>query len=66
VRLQSGVDEAKLKRSVQSATTQENKKNKERGDSAYYITRTINEGGKFVGIMVIRTDAPRSDESDAE
>lgn len=66
VRLQPGVDELKLKRSVQSATTQENKKNKDRGDSAYYITRTINEGGKFVGIMVIRTDAPRSDESDAE
>ena len=66
VRLQDGVDETKLKRSVQSATTQENKKNKERGSEAYYITRTVNQGGKFVAIMVIRTDAPRADDSDAE
>ena len=66
VRLQPGVDETKLKRSVQSATTQENKKNKDRNDPAYYITRTVNQGGKFVAIMVIRTDAPRADDSDAE
>lgn len=66
VKLQPGVDEAKLKRSVQSATTQENKKNKDRNSDAYYVTRTLNEGGKFIGIMVIRTDAPRvEDESEA-
>ena len=66
VRLQDGVDETKLKRSVQSATTQENKKNKDRGSDAYFITRTVNQGGKFAAIMVIRTDAPRPDDSDAE
>jgi hypothetical protein len=66
VTLQPGVDEDKLKRSVQSATTQENKKSKERGDAAYCVTRTINKDGKFTAIMVIRTDVrPEKEEAEA-
>jgi hypothetical protein len=60
--LKEGTDELKLKRSVQSATTQENKKRKDEGK--YYITRTIVEKGEFKGMMIIRTDAPPAEGED--
>jgi len=57
VTLQPGVDADKLKRSVQSATTQANKQSKDRGGDAYYVTRAENDKeGKFASILVIRTD----------
>lgn len=66
VSLVEGVDELKLKRSVQSATTQENKKQKDRGSDAYFVTRTINKDGKFDHILVIRTDVrPAEGEEEA-
>lgn len=55
VRVQDGVDEAALKRSVQSATTQANKAGK--GAGKYFITRAVPAAdGKPAGVMVIRTD----------
>lgn len=55
VRVQDGVDEAALKRSVQSATTQANKAGK--GEKKYFITRAIKAtADKPAGVMVIRTD----------
>jgi hypothetical protein len=67
VSLQPGVDEAKLKRSVQSATTQANKQAKNGGSDAYYVTRAENgTDGKFKSILVIRTDArPEVEEDEA-
>lgn len=64
VTLQPGVDADKLKRSVQSATTQANKQAKERGADAYFATRAENDkDGKFASILVIRTDdRPAKDE----
>jgi hypothetical protein len=52
VKLQPGVDADKLRRSVQSATTQANKANKDK----YFVSRTVSKDGEFVGMMVIRTD----------
>ncbi|WP_156164429.1 hypothetical protein [Bradyrhizobium sp. LTSP885] len=51
VKLQPGVDPDKLRRSVQSATTQANKS----GDK-YFVSRTVSEDGKLTGMIVYRTD----------
>ena len=59
VKLQDGVDEDALKRSVQSATTQANSRGKASGTK--FVTRSINEGGKFVAIKVFRVDNTTSD-----
>lgn len=64
VTLQPGVDELKLKRSVQSATTQANAIAKKAGSDEYYITRALVKDGKFEAIQVIRTDDRPVDESD--
>lgn len=56
-RLQPGVDEDKLKRSVQSATSAANREAKAEGSPAYFATRTEVVDGSFVGIRVFRTDA---------
>jgi hypothetical protein len=61
VDLLDGVDEGKLKRSVQSATTQANRQAKggkggyEKHD-VYYITRSVMKDGKFAGVRVYRVD----------
>lgn len=53
VKLQPGVDADKLRRSVQSATTQANKTNK----SKYFVSRTVADAdGRFIGMKVLRTD----------
>jgi hypothetical protein len=54
VKLQPGVDADKLRRSVQSATTQANKQGSETGK--YFVSRTLTEDGNFVGMIVYRTD----------
>jgi hypothetical protein len=59
VKLQEGVDEDALKRSVQSATTQANSRGKSTGTR--FVTRSINEGGKFVAIKVFRVDGTLGD-----
>lgn len=56
VSLQEGVDEDALKRSVQSATTQANSRGKTETPAKKFVTRSINEGGKFVAIKVFRVD----------
>lgn len=48
-------DADKMKRSVQSASTQQNRQNE--GTSVYYETRSVQENGKFLGVKVYRTDA---------
>ena len=64
---QEGVDDKKIKRSVQSATTQANKRAKEEGSNKYFVTRTENKDGKFHRILVIRTDArPEVEENEGE
>ena len=64
--LQPGVDADKLKRSVQSATTQANKQAKERNSDAYFATRAENDkDGKFQSILVIRTDDRPAKDEDA-
>ena len=56
VTLQPGVDEDKLRRSVQSATTQANKQGLAAGK--YFVSRSWNDkAGKFLGMIVFRTDA---------
>jgi hypothetical protein len=59
VTLQPGVDEDALKRSVQSATTQANSKGKT--DGKKFVTRSVNEGGKFVAVKVFRVDGTLGD-----
>lgn len=55
VKLLEGVDADKLRRSVQSATTQANKQGKNEGK--YFVSRSVNDkAGKFAGMQVIRTD----------
>lgn len=54
VRVQEGVDADKLKRSVQSATTQANKQNA--GAGKYFISRSIVKDGALIAMRVIRTD----------
>ena len=64
--LQPGVEADKLKRSVQSATTQANKQAKDRGSDAYFATRAENDtDGKFKSILVIRTDDRPAKEDEA-
>jgi hypothetical protein len=55
VKLQPGVDADKLRRSVQSATTQANRQGSDAGK--YFVSRTVTTDGKFVGMIVYRTDA---------
>ncbi|WP_156433880.1 hypothetical protein [Bradyrhizobium retamae] len=54
VKLQPGVDPDKLRRSVQSATTQANRQGAEAGK--YFVSRTETKDGVFVGMIVYRTD----------
>lgn len=55
VTLQDGVDEDKLRRSVQSATTQANRQGSDAGK--YFVSRSLNDAaGKFIGMVVYRTD----------
>lgn len=54
VALVPGEDEGKLKRSVQSATTQANKHNEAEGK--YFASRSRIVDGKFAGMVVYRTD----------
>ncbi len=58
-KLEQGVDEDKLRRSVQSATTQANRQGKPAGK--YFVSRSVSKEGKFVGMQVIRTDQPPKD-----
>lgn len=53
-----GGDEKKFRRSIQSAATQANKFG--RANGKYFETRSVTDDGKFAGITVYRTDAPRS------
>jgi hypothetical protein len=55
VKLEDGVDPDKLKRSVQSATTQANRTGEKEGK--YFVSRSVSKDGKFVGMQVIRTDS---------
>lgn len=55
VKLQPGVEADKLRRSVQSATTQANRQGKNEGK--YFVSRSVNDAsGNFAGMQVIRTD----------
>ncbi|QIG67191.1 hypothetical protein [Rhizobium phage RHEph15] len=58
-----GGDETAFKRSVQSSATGQNSKAKAADAPNYYITRSHEVGGKFVGIYVIRTDERPADET---
>ena len=57
-------DADKLKRSVQSATTAENREAKKEGRVDRYITRQAIVGGEFVGVTVFRVDATLDAEAD--
>jgi hypothetical protein len=57
VKLQPGVDPDKLRRSVQSATTQANRQGSDAGK--YFVSRTVTEDGVFKGMTVYRTDKPK-------
>lgn len=57
-------DADKMKRSVQSASTQQNRQNE--GTEVYYETRTVQENGKFLGVKVYRTDARPAEAPKAE
>ena len=57
-------DAAALKRSVQSATTAENKSHKDAGTPNRYITRTHVVNGEFAGVAVFRVDATLDVEND--
>lgn len=57
-----GGDEKAFKRSVQSSATGQNTKAKAADAPNYYITRSHEVEGKFVGIYVIRTDDRPADE----
>ncbi|MGX9389647.1 hypothetical protein ACWX0O_01860 [Nitrobacteraceae bacterium UC4449_H16] len=54
VKLQAGVDPDKLRRSVQSATTQANRQGSDEGK--YFVSRSATKDGKFIGMIVYRTD----------
>lgn len=60
-----GGDEKAFRRSVQSSATGQNTKAKEAGAPNYYITRTHEVAGKFVGLLVIRTDERPSEAEEA-
>lgn len=55
VKLQPGVDPDKLRRSVQSATTQANRQGSDEGK--YFVSRSLTKDGQFAGMIVYRTDA---------
>lgn len=52
----TGGDKDKFKRSVQSAATGQNRSAKNAGAPNYYVTRTAENEGSFVGMYIIRTD----------
>jgi hypothetical protein len=54
VKLLPGVDADKLRRSVQSATTQANRQGADAGK--YFVSRTATKNGEFIGMIVYRTD----------
>lgn len=54
--LQDGEDEGALKRSVQSATTAQNRQAKANNEPQRFVTRSKVENGEFVGITVYRVD----------
>lgn len=59
-------DDKKFRRSVQSAVTAANKRAKESNEPTYFVTRSVDRDGKFVGIAVYRTDdRPADDEKTA-
>jgi hypothetical protein len=58
-----GGDEKAFKRSVQSSATGQNTKSKAADAPNYYVTRSHEVEGKFVGIFVIRTDDRPADEA---
>jgi hypothetical protein len=55
-RAQPEVDVDKLKRSVQSAVTAENRKNKEANSPVRFVTRSLQEAGEITGVIVYRVD----------
>lgn len=57
-------DADKLKRSVQSATTAENREAKKEGRVERYITRQHIVGGEFAGVIVFRVDATLDTDND--
>lgn len=57
-------DADKHKRSVQSASTQQNRQNE--GTEVYYETRTVQENGEYKGVKVYRTDARPAEKPKAE
>lgn len=65
VRLVEGEDADKLKRSVQSATTQANAQAKKDGGVERYVTRQFFDKGEFAGVYIIRVDATQSTEEEA-
>jgi hypothetical protein len=62
VRLIEGEDADKLKRSVQSATTQANAQAKEANEVNRYITRQYVDKGEFAGVYIIRVDGTQDAE----
>lgn len=50
------VQAAALKRSVQSAVTGENRKQKKDGTKIAFVSRSIVKNGEFIGMMVFRVD----------
>lgn len=64
VRLVDGEDADKLKRSVQSATTQANAQAKKDGVVERYITRQFFDKGEFAGVYIIRVDGTQNTEED--
>ena len=67
VRLVEGEDADKLKRSVQSATTQANAQAKKDGGIERYITRQFFDKGEFAGVYIIRVDGTQeTEEASAE
>lgn len=66
IRGEEGQDPKAVIRSVQSAVTQYNKKQKEEKTGVYLVTRTAVEGGITVGVTVYRVDQTLGDTSNAE
>lgn len=63
-KVQDGVDPEALRRSVQSATTAENKTQKDAGSKTRFITRSAIKDGELVGYHVIRVDDTVKAEAD--
>lgn len=60
----AGGDADKFKRSVQSSVTGQNAKAKDAGAPNYYVSRTHEVAGEFIGVYIIRTDerpAPKAE-----